>query len=123
MNNDLDKAMTIYNYVRDEISYSYYANTKYGALGTLNKGYGNCVDQASLVIALFRAAGLPARYVHGKNCKFSSGLVTGHVWAQILVDGVWYAADCTSRYNSLGTTVNWNTNSFNLASISASISF
>ena len=123
LNNDLDKAMTIYNYVRDEISYSYYANTKYGALGTLNKGYGNCVDQASLVIALFRAAGLQARYVHGKNCVFRSGLVTGHVWAQVLVDGVWYAADCTSRYNSLGTIVNWNTNSFNLASISASISF
>ena len=123
LTNDVDKALAIYNYVRDKISYSYYANSKYGAAGTLSKGYGNCVDQASLVIALCRASGIPARYVHGKNCKFSSGLVTGHVWAQILVDGVWYAADCTSTRNSLGSIVNWNTNSFTLSSISASISF
>ena len=123
LTSEVDKALAIYNYVRDKISYSYYANSKYGAAGTLSKGYGNCVDQASLVIALCRASGIPARYVHGKNCKFSSGLVTGHVWAQILVDGVWYAADCTSTRNSLGSIVNWNTNSFTLSSISSSISF
>ena len=123
LTSEVDKALAIYNYVRDKISYSYYANSKYGAAGTLSKGYGNCVDQASFVIALCRASGIPARYVHGKNCKFSSGLVTGHVWAQILVDGVWYAADCTSTRNSLGSIVNWNTNSFTLSSISSSISF
>jgi transglutaminase-like putative cysteine protease len=123
LSSTLDKALVIYNYVRDKITYSYYSNSKYGALGTLTKGYGNCVDQASLVIALCRAAGIPARYVHGKSCTFTSGLVTGHVWAQILVDGVWYCADPTSTRNSLGVIKNWNTKSFNLASISASISF
>ena len=123
LNTTLEQATAIYDFVRDNISYSYYANTKYGALGTLTKGYGNCVDQASLVIALFRAAGIPARYVHGKGCTFTSGLYTGHVWAQVLVDGVWYCADCTSTRNSLGHIVNWNTASFTLASISAEISF
>ena len=117
------KATAIYNYVRDQISYKYYSNSKYGAAGTLSNGYGNCVDQASLVIALCRAAGIPARYVHGQNCKFTSGLNAGHVWAQILVDGVWYAADPTSTRNSLGVIKNWNTASFTLKSISASISF
>jgi transglutaminase-like putative cysteine protease len=65
-----------------------------------------------LVVALCRAAGIPARFSHAKNCKFNSGLVTGHVWAQIYIDGVWYTADATSRYNELGNIKNWNTNSF-----------
>ena len=73
-------------------------------------GKANCVDHAHLVIALCRAAGIPARYVHGQNCVFSSGLVTGHVWAQILVDGTWKVADATSKRNSLGNIVNWFTN-------------
>ena len=106
------KALAIYNYVRDDISYSYYADSRYGASGTLNAGSGNCVDQASLVVALCRASGIHARYSHAQGCTFSSGLVTGHVWAQILVDGVWYSADATSVRNSLGNIVNWNTRSY-----------
>ncbi len=119
----LAKATAIFNFVRDDIAYSYYANTRYGAAGTLAAGKGNCVDEAHLVIALCRAAGIAARYVHGKGCTFSSGLVTGHVWAQVLVDGVWYAADATSRRNSFGKIVNWNTNSFTVAYIGSYISF
>lgn len=106
------KALAIYNYVRDEIDYSYYADSRYGASGTLSQGSGNCVDQASLVVALCRASGIPARYSHAQGCTFSSGLVTGHVWAQILVNGVWYSADATSVRNSLGNIKNWNTNSY-----------
>ena len=106
------KALAIYNYVRDEIDYSYYADSRYGASGTLSNGYGNCVDQASLVVALCRASGIHARYAHAQGCTFSSGLVTGHVWAQVLVNGVWYTADATSSRNSMGNIVNWNTNSY-----------
>ena len=106
------KALAIYNYVRDEIDYSYYADSRYGASGTLSQGSGNCVDQASLVVALCRASGIHARYAHAQGCTFSSGLVTGHVWAQVLVNGVWYSADATSRRNSLGNIQNWNTNSY-----------
>ena len=106
------KAQAIFNYVRDNIEYEYYANTKYKATGTLSKKRGNCCDQANLVVALCRAVGIPARLCHAKNCKFNSGLVTGHVWAQIYVDGVWYSADATSKSNELGNIKNWNTNSF-----------
>ena len=117
------KALAIYNYVRDEIDYSYYANSKHGAAGTLSAGSGNCVDQASLVVALCRAAGIHARYSHAKGCTFSSGLVTGHVWAQILVDGVWYSADATSSRNQLGNIKNWNTNSYSNLNKYAAIPF
>ncbi len=107
-----DKATAIFNYVRDNIAYSYYSNSQKGAAKTLSSGTGNCCDQANLVVALCRAAGIPARFSHAKNCKFNSGLVTGHVWAQIYIDGVWYTADATSRYNELGNIQNWDTNSF-----------
>ncbi len=108
------KAEAIFNWVRDNVDYEYYANTKYKASGTLSGKKGNCCDHANLIVALCRAADIPARFSHGKNCKFSSGLNTGHVWAQIYVDGVWYSADATSSRNKLGNIQNWNTNSFTL---------
>ena len=107
------KATAIFNYVRDNISYSYYANSLKSASGTLSSKSGNCCDQANLIVALCRAANMTARFSHAQGCRFSSGLVTGHVWAQIYVDGIWYSADATSTRNSLGNIQNWNTNSFN----------
>ena len=97
----------------DDIEYSYYADSKKDASGTLSSGSANCCDQANLVVALCRAAGIPARYSHAQGCTFSSGLVTGHVWAQILIGDTWYAADATSSRNKLGDINNWNTNSYN----------
>ena len=123
LTSDYDKAVAIYNYVRDQVSYSFYYDTKYGAAGTLSAKTGNCVDQAHLLIAMARTAGIPARYVHG-TCYFtSSGSTYGHVWAQILIDGKWYVADPTSTRNSFGNIVNWNTNSFSLKGIYSSIAF
>ena len=119
---DLAKATAIFNYVRDDISYTFYSNTKYGAANTYSYKTGNCVDQSHLVIAMFRAAGLAARYVHGV-CKFTSGSTYGHVWAQVLVDGVWVCADPTSLKNALGSIANWNTKSFTLNAKYASLPF
>ncbi len=101
------KAVAIFNWVRDNLSYSFYYNTKKGAVGALNARTGNCVDTAHLVIALERAAGIPARYVHG-SAKFRSGHVYGHVWAEVYVNGKWYKADGTSNKNSFGVVKNWS---------------
>ena len=122
LTSDLAKARAIYNYVRDSVSYSFYYNTKYGAAGTLSAKKGNCVDQSHLLVAMYRTAGIAARYVHG-TCRFSSGSTYGHVWAQVLVDGNWYVVDATSSRNSFGNIVNWNTNSFSLHGIYSSLSF
>ncbi|HEX3014342.1 MAG TPA: transglutaminase domain-containing protein, partial [Methanobacterium sp.] len=103
-----DKAAAIFNWVRDNLGYSFYYNTKYGAVGTLNKKTGNCVDTAHLLIALERAAGIPARYEHVK-AKFTSGNWYGHVIAQVYVNGKWYNADATSSKNTFGVIKNWNT--------------
>ncbi|HEX3012927.1 MAG TPA: transglutaminase-like domain-containing protein, partial [Methanobacterium sp.] len=81
---------------------------KYGAVGTLNAKTGNCVDTAHLLIALERAAGIPARYEH-VYAQFSSGNWYGHVIAQVYVNGQWYNADATSYSNTFGVIKNWNT--------------
>ena len=122
LTSDKAKANAIYNYVRDTISYSFYYDTKYGAVGTLNAKTGNCVDHSHLLAAMFRTAGLATRYVHG-TCTFSSGGTYGHVWTQVLIGGTWTVADATSSRNSLGKVVNWNTNSYTLKGYYAGISF
>ena len=119
---DNEKATAIFNYVRDTLSYSFYYNTKYGAVGTLTAKKGNCVDHTHLLVAMFRTAGLAARYVHG-TCKFSSGSTYGHVWCQVLINGMWVVCDATSSKNTLGKITNWNTNSFTLKGIYSSLSF
>lgn len=119
---ETQKANAIFNYVRDSISYSFYYNTKYGAVGTLNAKKGNCVDHSHLLVAMFRSAGLAARYVHGK-CTFSSGNTYGHVWAQVLIGNTWVIADATSSRNSLGNVANWNTNSYTFNARYASLPF
>ncbi|MDR2966468.1 MAG: hypothetical protein LBU74_00770 [Methanobacteriaceae archaeon] len=103
---NLQKATAIFNWVRNNIDYVFYYNTRSGAKDTLSKKSGNCVDQSHLLIALSRASGIAARYVHGE-CKFISGSTYGHVWAQLLVNDVWTVADPTSSRNTLGVINSW----------------
>ncbi len=122
LNSTWDKASAILKWVRDNLDYSFYYNTKYGAVKTLQTGSGNCVDHSHLIVALARASGIPARYVHG-TCTFTSGSTYGHVWTQLLVDGTWYAADGTSYKNTLGNIANWNINTAVIKGIYADLPF
>jgi len=115
------KAQAIFNWVRDHVSYSFYYNTKKGALGAYSSRSANCCDMAHLVVALARATGIPARYQHG-TCTFSSGTY-GHVWAQLYVSGKWYYADAVSTRNSFGTINNWNLNTYTLHGTYAELPF
>jgi hypothetical protein len=116
-----DTAVNLFNWVRDNIGYSFYYNTKYGAAGTLTHMTGNCCDTANLLVALARADGITARYVHG-YCHFSSAWY-GHVWAQLYVNGKWYTADATSYSNSLGVVKNWNTATYTLYGVYNTLPF
>ncbi|WP_052374296.1 transglutaminase family protein [Methanobacterium sp. SMA-27] len=115
-------AVAIFNWVRDNINYSFYYNTRYGASGTLKNRSGNCVDTSHLLISLARSAGITARYVHG-TCKFSSGTWYGHVWAQLYLNGKWVIADGTSYRNSLGVVKNWDTSTYKLNGIYTTLPF
>ena len=116
------KATAIFNWVRDNIGYSFYYNTKYGAVGVLSSKTANCVDTSHLLIALERAAGIPARYEH-VYAKFSSGTWYGHVIAQVWVNGKWYYADASSSRNTFGVINNWNTTTATVYGTYTSISF
>ena len=119
----LDKAKAIFNYVRDNIYYDYYYNTHKGAVRTLTSGGGNCVDQAHLLVAMYRAAGFKARYVHG-TCRFyDDGEYAGHVWTQVLVGKNWICGDPIDYYNGLGVITNWNVKTYYLKAKYLSLPF
>ncbi|MBM4240145.1 MAG: hypothetical protein FJ150_00435, partial [Euryarchaeota archaeon] len=101
LNLTYDKADAIFKWVRDNCSYTFYYNTKYGAVEMSNRLNGNCIDHSHLIVALARATGIPARYGHAQ-CEFTT-MTVGHVWADLYVNGKWYTADATSSRNSLGS--------------------
>ena len=110
----LAKAIAIFRFVRDDVSYSFYTNSLKGAGKTLSTKSGNCCDKANLIVAMCRSVGVYARYSHAQGCKFQSGLYTGHVWAQVYDTSTqtWYSADATSYRNEVGNIKNWNTGSY-----------
>ena len=55
----------IYQWVHDNIYYFPSQGSVQGAQDTLDKKSGNAFDQASLLVALLRASGIPARYIYG----------------------------------------------------------
>ncbi|MBA8884765.1 RHS repeat-associated core domain-containing protein [Dokdonella fugitiva] len=55
----------IFDFVRSVVRTQWYSGAQKGAEATLRSHAGNDVDQASLLIALLRASGAPARYVRG----------------------------------------------------------
>ncbi len=54
--------LAIFNWVRANIEFDPYVGSRRGAAETLRLRAGNDMDQASLLIALLRASGIPARY-------------------------------------------------------------
>lgn len=58
-------AAAIYDFVRNEVAFQPYLGSRKGSAETLRQMAGNDTDQASLLIALLRAAGVPSRYVRG----------------------------------------------------------
>lgn len=56
----------MFNYVHDEVDSELYFGSKKGSEGALYERAGNDADQASLLIGLLRASGVPARYAIGR---------------------------------------------------------
>lgn len=98
-----EKARSLFYFSRDEIRYNPYASLDpLAASGTLERGYGFCVQKAALLAALARAAGIPARlgFVNIRNHRldpqwkkiFGTDVVVFHGFAELSIGGRWLKA-------------------------------
>jgi transglutaminase-like putative cysteine protease len=104
---DRYKAIALYYFVRDKIKHNPYAPAQfpedYKASSTLERGHGFCQHKAILLVALARAAGIPARIGlvdvrdHLLSQKFrdmigGDNLLIQHGYAELCLGGKWVHA-------------------------------
>ena len=104
---DRDKAVALYYFVRDEIKQNPYAPCQlpedYKASSTLERKHGFCQHKATLLVALARAVGIPARIGlvdvrdHLLSQKFrdmigGDNLLIQHGYAELYLSGRWVHA-------------------------------
>ena len=67
------------------------------AATVLERGEGVCQDQAHVLIACCRSAGIPARYVSGYLCSGNAGGTASHAWAEVWFTEAqgWHGVDVT----------------------------
>jgi len=89
-----DEPLRIYDWVHDNVEFYPTWGSVQGSQRTLDMGRGNAFDVSSLLIALLRAAGVPARYVTGtveipapEVQNWLGGAATSEVAQQILGQG------------------------------------
>jgi transglutaminase-like putative cysteine protease len=101
-----EKAKALFYFVRDGISYNLYVPKHmpehFRASNTLARGKGYCVQKAVLLVALARAAGIPARLGCAKIrnhlvppkvlAVLKSDVFPWHGYAELWVDGEWIKA-------------------------------
>jgi transglutaminase-like putative cysteine protease len=62
---ELGSVEAIYEFVRNELDFQPYYGSRKGSVETLRQRSGNDYDLASLLIAMLRGSGIPARYAEG----------------------------------------------------------
>lgn len=119
LNTDMDKAKAIFSFVSSNLYYDENRvgktyNNPYYNLKRIMSGSGSgynynngkvsveCTGYASLMIAMARSIGIPARLVNGKHNntartwdKVKSLDTPNHFWADVYVSGKWITADTT----------------------------
>lgn len=86
-----EKADAIYNWFVKHVPYSLYYNSRHGMSATLQGTPSNCYDTSMLAYALFTAANIPCRFIHG-HLSTSTGS-WGHYWLEIQYNGGWETVD------------------------------
>ncbi|MCK5428270.1 MAG: transglutaminase domain-containing protein [Anaerolineales bacterium] len=99
-----DQIRAFYDYIGDNLVYSYNGND-WGAQAALGEMGADCTEYASLMMALSRAAGIPARYIEGVNYipKNAHALArTEHAWLEVYLPGIgWTPMDPTLGRSSI----------------------
>ncbi len=101
-----DAAKDIYNFCRNDIPFGYNAQADdMTASAVLFEGLGHCNTKSTLLMALFRAVGIPCR-LHGFTIdkKLQKGAITGlvywlapseitHTWVEAFYQGKWISLE------------------------------
>ncbi|MCV2881299.1 transglutaminase-like domain-containing protein [Actibacterium sp. XHP0104] len=100
-----DRIGAIYDFVRDEIAFGYNRADNIPASAVLADGYGQCNTKGTLLMALFRAAGIRCR-LHGFTIHkaLQRGVVPEliyplvpaeilHSWVEVDHDGAWISLE------------------------------
>jgi transglutaminase-like putative cysteine protease len=100
-----DQARAFYDYVGNHLVHSY-NGADWGAQAALGEMGADCTEYTSLMMALSRAAGIPARYLEGLWASEEATLGDGrteHAWLEVYFPGVgWVPMDPTLGRSSLG---------------------
>jgi transglutaminase-like putative cysteine protease len=102
----IEKAKSLFYFVRDEIKYNIYVSKSlpehFRASNTLSRGDGYCVQKAVLMVALARAAGIPAglgfarlrnNLLPEKTLKWlGKNILPFHGYAELYLNGKWVKA-------------------------------
>lgn len=99
-----DQVRAFYDYIGDHLVYSYNGGD-WGAQGALGEMGADCTEYSSLLIALSRAAGIPARYMLGLSYlpQGEAGLARQeHAWVEVYLPGIgWVPVDPTLGRSSI----------------------
>jgi len=99
-----EQVRAFYDHIGNHLVYSYNGKN-WGAQAALGEMGADCTEYAALMIALSRAAGIPARYLEGVLylSETSEELArTEHAWLEVYLPGVgWTAMDPTLGRSSI----------------------
>ena len=99
-----EQVRAFYDHVGNHLVYSF-NGADWGAQAALGEMGADCTEYASLMIALSRAAGIPARYLEGLWARGEAAhddARTEHAWLEVYLPGVgWRPMDPTLGRSSL----------------------
>lgn len=102
--NACEQVRAFYDYIGDELVYSYNGRN-WGAQAALGKMGADCTEYASLMMALSRAAGIPAQYVEGLSFTPEGEEALArleHAWVEVYLPGIgWTPLDPTLGRSSI----------------------
>lgn len=108
---ELEKAEAIFAFVRSHVKFFRFGADSKGALYALQNGKGDCTEYAALIVAMSRAAGIPARLngVMAFN-KADTGKAgtDNHNHAEVFITGHgWVPAEATFKSLAFGQMANF----------------
>jgi transglutaminase-like putative cysteine protease len=93
-----EQVRAFYDYIGNVLVYSYNGGN-WGAQAALGKMGADCTEYSSLMIALSRAAGIPARYIEGLSFTPEGNEALArqvHAWLEVFLPGIgWTPMDPT----------------------------